>query len=285
MCPSPYTHAHHFSPRCPLSLDILEHLTYIFYSTAPAAPSLSLRTIMLRCAIASARRTPHAHSAKGSNPVRQPLLPIIFALTISPAALTPRAKPAANCGMPERLLHQPLLRTSLSCCPQQTRAPTAMSRKIQFRGLPPHHTPRPTTSIWPPAPAANCGMPIRLPSLPSSLWAGSSLPPSSFVPSLFFSLVLLRVLRVLRGAFRLLPHTHAKPRCWEAAPERASLTTTRLSRIVGSPTSPTDSLPGRNGTFDTRPPGVRRGILHMTRSTHCDLTADAADLCRLSAHR
>ena len=40
--------------------------------------------------------------------MRQPLLPIILALITSPTDPTPRAKPAVNCGMPDRPLYRRL---------------------------------------------------------------------------------------------------------------------------------------------------------------------------------
>ncbi len=197
----------------------------------------------------------------------------------SPAALITRAKPAANCGMPDRPLYRCLssplaqgaasstspalqnhheIRCSEACSPP--RLPVVITRGVHAASplLPPARPPRPHPHFGPlcawPAPAAHprpCGK-LR--------HACMSVIPLSRS---------LRVLRVLRGAFRLLPYARRAPRCREAAPERASLTTACPSRIVGSPTSPTNNLLGRNGTFDTRPPGVRRGILHMTRSTHC----------------
>ncbi len=148
---------------------------------------------MLRCAIASTWRTPHAHSTKGSNPMRQLLPPIILPLTTSyqrqaytllcgmshhihaaertqrhpvplasPAALITRAKPAANCRMPDRPLYRPLLRASLSCCSSTiSLAPRDYPRNSISR-LAPLTTPlapHQDHTFGRRKPAANCGMP------------------------------------------------------------------------------------------------------------------------------
>ena len=211
----------------------------------------------------------HVHAAERTQRHPAPLA--------SPAALITRAKPAVNCGMPDRPLYRCLssplaqgavsstspalqnhheIRCSGACSP--LRLPVVITRGVRAASplLPSTRPPRPHPHFGPlrawPAPSHThpllrqtaaclyaCHPSLSFPPCPP--WC---IPP----PSL---------------------HARQAPWCREAAPERASLTTARLSRIVGSPTSPTDNLPGRNGTFDTRPPGVRRGILHMTRSTRC----------------